>query len=104
MAESAVAERLLELWETPRSLWGSLATVDHKKIGLRYLVTSLAFLVLGGIEALVLRVQLAASDLKFLDPESYDQLFTMHGVTIILVFPEAIVIFQNDFQLPRMRF
>ena len=102
MAESAVAERLLELWETPRSLWGSLATVDHKKIGLRYLVTSLAFLVLGAIEALVLRVQLAASDLKFLDPESYDQLFTMHGVTMIFWYAAPILSGFSNYLMPLM--
>src|SRR4029078_982460 len=76
VSESAVADRLLQLWETPRSVWGSLATVDHKKVGLRYLVTSLAFLALGGVEALVMRVQLAGSNLKVLDPEAYDQLYT----------------------------
>src|SRR5689334_9804906 len=102
MSESAVAARLLQLWETPRSVWGSLATVDHKKIGLRYLVTSLAFLVLGGVEALVMRLQLAGSDLKVLDPEAYDQLYTMHGVTMIFWYAAPILSGFSNYLMPLM--
>src|SRR5262245_34659191 len=53
-AEAAAAERLRKLWETPSTLWGWLATVDHKMIGRRYLVTAFVFLVLGGIEAVLM--------------------------------------------------
>ncbi|HMM76637.1 MAG TPA: cbb3-type cytochrome c oxidase subunit I [Gammaproteobacteria bacterium] len=102
MSESAVAARLLQLWETPRSLRGSLATVDHKTIGLRYLVTSLVFLVLGGIEALVMRVQLAASELTVLDPERYDQLFTMHGITMIFWYAAPILSGFSNYLMPLM--
>ena len=73
-------------WETRRGLRGVLSTVDHKEIGLRYIVTSLIFLVLGGVEALVMRVQLAHSNLDVLAPETYDQLFTMHGFTMIFLY------------------
>ena len=50
-----------ETWETPRGWRGTLSSVDHKTIGLRYLVTSIFFLVVGGIEALLMRAQLAVS-------------------------------------------
>ncbi|HUL54921.1 MAG TPA: cytochrome c oxidase subunit I, partial [Opitutaceae bacterium] len=73
-------------WETRRGLRGVLSTVDHKEIGLRYIVTSLIFLVLGGVEALVMRVQLAHSNLDVVAPETYDQLFTMHGFTMIFLY------------------
>lgn len=76
-------EKLTEIWETPHTLHGWLSTVDHKKIGKRYLVTAFAFLLVGGLEALVMRLQLAKSTLGLLDPETYDQLFTMHSTTMI---------------------
>lgn len=76
-------EKLTEIWETPHTLHGWLSTVDHKKIGKRYLVTAFAFLIVGGLEALVMRLQLAKSNLGLLDPETYDQLFTMHSTTMI---------------------
>ena len=46
-------------WGTPRGLWGSLATVDHKRIGKRYIATALVFFALGGIEAFLIRLQLS---------------------------------------------
>jgi heme/copper-type cytochrome/quinol oxidase subunit 1 len=60
-----------------------LATVDHKILGKRYLVVSMVFLLLGGIEAALLRTQLAYAEERLLSPALYDQLFTMHGVTMI---------------------
>ncbi|GJH14350.1 cytochrome c oxidase subunit I [Caballeronia novacaledonica] len=78
--------KLRELWETPPGWRGWLSTVDHKRIGLRYLVTAFAFLIAGGIEALVMRVQLARPDATLLTPEQYNQLFTMHGVTMIFLY------------------
>ncbi len=51
--------RLVATWRTPPGLWGALATVDHKIIGRRYIVTAFAFLTLGGLLSLVMRLQLA---------------------------------------------
>jgi cytochrome c oxidase subunit I len=82
----AMTRRLHKLWETAPGLYGWLASVDHKEIGLRYIVTAFAFLIAGGIEALVFRVQLAWSNLHVLTPEQYDQLFTMHGMTMIFLY------------------
>ncbi|MDQ4006330.1 MAG: cytochrome c oxidase subunit I [Actinomycetota bacterium] len=62
-----------------------LTTVDHKRIGILYGVTSFVFFLLGGVEALLLRVQLAQPNGTFLDAESYNQVFTMHGVTMIFL-------------------
>jgi cytochrome c oxidase subunit I len=83
MSSTAISARLTYLWETPRTLWGSLTTVDHKTLGLRYLITSMVFLVAGGIEALIMRLQLAQPGMKLLSPEAYDQIYTMHGTTMI---------------------
>lgn len=78
--------RLHALWETRPGWRGWLSTVDHKTIGLRYLVTAFLFLLAGGIEALIMRVQLARPNAAVLTPEQYDQLFTMHGVTMIFLY------------------
>lgn len=83
---SAIEARLEKIWETAPGWRGWLSTVDHKTIGMRYLVTAFLFLVIGGIEALFLRIQLAGPDMTFLTPEQYNQLFTMHGVTMIFLY------------------
>jgi cytochrome c oxidase subunit 1 len=62
-----------------------LTTVDHKRIGILYGVTAFAFFILGGIEALLIRIQLAGPMGEFVDAETYNQLFTMHGVTMIFL-------------------
>jgi cytochrome c oxidase subunit I len=79
-----LARRLHDIWATPPTLYGWLSTVDHKEIGVRYLVTSFAFLLLGGVEALLIRLQLARPDQELLGPEAYNQVFTLHGLTMIL--------------------
>ena len=74
------------MWETAPGLYGWLASVDHKQIGIRYIVTAFVFLILGGIEALIFRLQLSWSNLHLLTPEQYDQLFTVHGMTMIFLY------------------
>ena len=60
---------------------GWLRTVDHKEIGVLYIGMGVAFFALGGLEALLLRAQLARPEERFLDPETFNQAFTVHGVT-----------------------
>jgi cytochrome c oxidase subunit I+III len=79
-------QRLRELWESVPGWRGWLSTVDHKRVGLRYIVTAFFFLIVGGVEALVMRVQLAQPNSHLLSPEQYDQLFTMHGITMIFLY------------------
>jgi cytochrome c oxidase subunit I len=62
-----------------------LTTVDHKRIGILYGVTAFVFFLLGGIEALLLRIQLAQPNGRFVDADTYNQIFTMHGVTMIFL-------------------
>jgi cytochrome c oxidase subunit 1/cytochrome c oxidase subunit I+III len=81
-----IAERLQALWETRPGVIGWLSSVDHKEIGLRYLVTSFLFLLVGGLEAAVIRMQLGHANGTLLTPEQYNQLFTMHGVTMIFLY------------------
>jgi cytochrome c oxidase subunit I len=84
--DSQTAKELEEIWKTEPGIRGWLSTVDHKKIGIRYLITAFAFLIIGGLEALVLRVQLARPDQHVLTPDQYNHLFTMHGMTMIFLY------------------
>jgi cytochrome c oxidase subunit I len=62
-----------------------LTTVDHKRIGILYIVTSLVFFIAGGILALLMRAQLATPDEHIVTKNSYNELFTMHGTTMIFL-------------------
>ena len=77
--------------------WRSwLTTVDHKKIGIMYGATSLAFLAIGGLEALLIRAQLAQPNGQVLSEEHYNQIFTMHGTTMVfLVIMPLLAAFAN---------
>jgi len=69
----------------PTGLWSWLTTVDHKRIGILYGATAFFFFLMGGIEALLLRIQLGTPNNTFLAPDTYNQLFTMHGTTMIFL-------------------
>ena len=62
-----------------------LSTVDHKRIGVLYMLTGLFFLIVGGVEALVIRLQLAVPNNHLVAPDTFNQLFTMHGTTMIFL-------------------
>jgi len=99
---TAPVERLHDTWEARPGLYGILATVDHKTIGKRYLVTSLVFLVLGGIEALIMRAQLTHANAHLLSPGAYDQLFTMHGITMIFWYASPVLSGFSNYIWPLM--
>jgi cytochrome c oxidase subunit 1 len=63
-----------------------LLTTDHKQIGIMYLVTTVSFFLLGGLLAMVMRTQLAWSDQNVVSKETYNQIFTMHGTTMLFLF------------------
>ena len=75
----------VEAYTGPRGVWGWITTVDHKRIGMLYGVTALVFFIVGGIEALLIRLQLAGPNLEVLGAEAYNQLFTMHGFTMVFL-------------------
>ena len=83
--------RLLRLWETGPGIKGFLTSVDHKEIGIRYIITAFIFLALGGIEALIMRLQLAGPNLSLLTPAEYNQLFSTHGMTMIFLYAAPIL-------------
>jgi cytochrome c oxidase subunit I+III len=79
-------ERLERLWQPRPGVLGWLTTTDHKRIGILYFWTTLVFFGAGGTEAMVMRTQLARANGSLVGPGVYDQLFTMHGVTMIFFF------------------
>ncbi len=83
-------------------VWSWLTTVDHKRIGILYGVTAFIFFLVGGIEALLIRTQLAVPNGGVIDPELYNQLFTMHALTMIFlaVMPLGAAFF--NFMIPLM--
>ncbi|HLH50480.1 MAG TPA: cbb3-type cytochrome c oxidase subunit I, partial [Roseiarcus sp.] len=78
--------RLAKTWATEPGFLGLLATVDHKIIGRRYILTAFVFLALGGVLAMLIRIQLARPESRFLQPDFYDQVFTVHGSTMMFLF------------------
>src|SRR6476620_9467183 len=70
----------------PRGWTSWITTTDHKRIGIMYLVLTFAFFMLGGVEALMMRLQLSTADNTLLTPQTYNELFTMHGSTMVFLF------------------
>jgi cytochrome c oxidase subunit 1 len=66
-------------------LWSWITTVDHKRIGALYGITAFIFFVIGGLEATMIRIQLMKPDNTFVSPDVFNQLFTMHGTTMIFL-------------------
>jgi cytochrome c oxidase subunit 1 len=102
---SVPAERPGGLLRRPHAttgFWSWFTTVDHKKIGILYGITAFAFFLIGGAEALLIRVQLARPDQAILDPAVYNELFTMHGITMVflVVMPLSAAFF--NYLLPLM--
>jgi cytochrome c oxidase subunit 1 len=71
--------------ESKGGIWSWIATTDHKRIGVLYLFTALFFFIFGGLEAAVIRAQLAAPNQTLVSAELYNQLFTMHGTTMVFL-------------------
>ncbi|MBW3591287.1 MAG: cbb3-type cytochrome c oxidase subunit I, partial [Actinobacteria bacterium] len=98
----AVAERLQEVWGEKPGLKSWLTTVDHKKIGVKYLYTGMAFFVAGGIQSLLIRLQLAGPNLDVVDAETFNQLFSMHGVTMMFLFATPLLSGFGNYFIPLM--
>jgi cytochrome c oxidase subunit I len=101
-AQRDAVERLTEHWSEAPTLRSWFTTVDHKRIGRRYLVTAAVFFTLAGISALALRTQLARPEARLLSPQEYNQLFTMHGTAMIFLFATPMLFGFGNFLLPLM--
>jgi cytochrome c oxidase subunit I len=79
-----------------------LTTVDHKKIGIMYIVYALIFLVIAGFEALLMRIQLAIPNNTFVSPQAFNRLFTMHGTTMVFFVGMPILFGFGNYLVPLM--
>lgn len=79
-----------------------LKTTNHKDIGILYIVTAFIFFLVGGIEAMLIRLQLGAPNTTLLSPEVYNQVFTMHGTTMIFLFAMPILVGFGNYIVPLM--
>ncbi|PWU51777.1 cytochrome c oxidase subunit I [Micromonospora globispora] len=82
------------------SLWRLLRTTDHKQIGLMYLATSFGFFLIAGIQAMLMRAELARPGLQFLSSEQYNQLFTTHGLAMLLLFATPAALGMANYIVP----
>jgi cytochrome c oxidase subunit I len=79
-----------------------ITTVDHKRLGILYIIYALVFLVIGGIEATIMRIQLAIPHNHFVSPQVFNQMFTMHGTTMIFFVAMPVVFGFANYLVPLM--
>src|SRR5258705_9641536 len=79
-----------------------VVTVDHKRLGIMYVVTGLVFLVIGGVEAFLMRLQLAMPGLTLVPPDTFNRLFTVHGTTMVFLVGIPIVFGFSHYLVPLM--
>lgn len=97
-----IEEALDPLWSERPSLKSWFTTVDHKRVGRRYLVTASFFFVLSGVGALSLRAQLTTPEAGLVPPEQFNQIFTMHGTSMIFLFATPMLFGFGNFLFPLM--
>ena len=79
-----------------------ISSVDHKQIGIMYLFATAFFFLAGGIEAMMIRIQLMRPENSFISPETYNQIFTMHGTTMIFLVVVPMLIGLSIYFVPLM--
>ncbi len=80
-----IASGALKRPDRTDGFWSWITSIDHKRVGIMYGVTAMAWFVIGGFEALLIRLQLAAPNGRILDANAYNQVFTMHGTTMVFL-------------------
>jgi cytochrome c oxidase subunit 1 len=89
-------------WTPPPTFWTWLTAVDHKSIGRRYIITAFLMFIAGGIEAALMRIQLARPENGFIGPDRYNQLFTTHGTTMMFLFAVPMMTAMGIYFVPLM--
>src|SRR5207237_5296915 len=93
---------LARTWHEQEGFLGRIVSVDHKTIGRRYIITAFIFFFLGCIEALLIRLQLAVPENRILNPDLYNQIFTMHGTTMMFFFAVPVMLGLGLYFVPLM--
>jgi cytochrome c oxidase subunit I+III len=96
------SEALERAWGTPKGVIGWLSSIDHKVIGRRFIVTAMGFFAAGGILAALIRLQLAVPDNSLIGPDLYNQIFTMHGTTMMFLFAVPVMQAMGVYLVPLM--
>ena len=91
-----------EVQPEPRGWRSWVMTTDHKRIGIMYFVATFIFFILGGVEALIMRLQLAQPDSTLIAPETYNGLVSMHGTTMIFLFVVPVLAGFGNYLVPLM--
>src|SRR4051812_44165407 len=99
---TALHEKLHEAWSDGSGFWAWLTTTDHKSIGKRYLVTNIVMLVFGGVNALIMRTQLARPGSSIVGPDRYNQLFSVHGTNMMFLFAVPVMTAMGLYFVPLM--
>ena len=94
--------QLEHAWSNGRGVIAWLSDTDHKAIGRRFIATAFGFFTLGGLLAALMRIQLARADNDFLSPDLYNQIFTMHGTTMMFLFAVPVVLAMGVYLVPLM--
>ncbi|MEF0942441.1 cytochrome c oxidase subunit I [Rhizobium sp. BR 362] len=102
LGDDELERRLARTWMTPAGVWGAFTTVDHKIIGRRYIATAFVFLAMGGLLALAMRLQLARPEARFIGPDRYNQIFTMHGANMMFLFAVPVMEAMAVYLVPLM--
>jgi cytochrome c oxidase subunit I+III len=93
---------LAQTWYVPRGVLGWFSVVDHKTVGKRYIITAFGFFIVGGILAALMRLQLAFPENRFLNPDQYNQIFTMHGTVMMFLFAVPVMEAMGVYLVPLM--
>jgi len=102
LAEVELQRHLSTTWGSASGVWGALSNVDHKVIGRRYIVTAFVFLALGGALSLAMRLQLSQPEARFIGPDRYNQIFTMHGTNMMFLFAVPVMEAMAVYLVPLM--
>jgi cytochrome c oxidase subunit 1 len=94
--------QLERTWQTPGGPLGWFSTTNHKTIGKRFIITAFIFFLLGGIEAVLMRIQLSRPENRFIGPDLYNQIFTMHGTTMMFLFAVPVMEAMAVYLVPLM--
>ena len=100
--QQAMKERLATVWDNGPGIIGQLTAVNHSTLGLRFIVTGIGFLLIGGMLSMFMRLQLAWSDQTVLDHALYNQFVTMHGTTMMFLFAVPIMEGFALYLIPKM--
>ncbi|MFL5502294.1 MAG: cbb3-type cytochrome c oxidase subunit I, partial [Gemmatimonadaceae bacterium] len=100
--EDEIRARLSSSWNEGSGLWAWLTSTNHKSIAKRYIVTAVIFFILGGLEAGMMRAQLSRPENRFIGPDLYNQIFTMHGSTMMFLFAVPVMEAIGLYMVPLM--